>query len=401
MIRPVRMLLFLLAALATSVSSHAGVVVVENSADPAEMRGALEGIALLPASVREAALEASLYPEHVARIGGVRADTQAAFLELSRVLPAAERNVLWELIRRPEILESLVEEGRLPASLRASASGTVAAMRTRIRNLWLRHRSLLRSVAALREGERARVESLLASLPLEGQAAFRTLLRRSDAMNLLTANPELVESLGALYRGDQQATLGRLAQLHEDLARDHAAAIPGWEDLEPGDPQTRSAESDETGVAKGTEVVWHADGSRSLVLDGSIPRASDPVGESRPVWVPASTSEVRSGVPSAYSLYGAATLSRAVRRSDVSVYAPASHRASARAQRDRDRHPRVSRSPSLERRDFARRPHRVSVSSVNLHPRRGPSGISSRGFGSSRRPVARFHGRFVSRHGIR
>ena len=315
-------LLSLLLAAFLSGIAHAGVAVKPSGSDDAQ--GVLQSIALLPLDARLAALHATLYPGLVVELGTVQANSGVSFLRVADLFPEPDRTTLWQIAQEPQLLRAA------PARARAGRDSSV--LRERARMLWSRHPALMRSLAALRESEQVRIDALLSSYPLETRAAFRELRRRPEALDLLTRQPALAASLGALYRADPEATESRLAALHASLTRDHAAAIPGWSELPVADASA-AQEEPAPPERREVEVQVHEDGSRTIVLDGSIPRASDPPGI-RVAWVPSpGVPEVRPGVPAAYTLIGASSLVSLQRPGAVVVYTPAPAHEPQRARR--------------------------------------------------------------------
>lgn len=222
------------------VGARAGIVVKDSGSaasaapevapsTPEEDRAALEALSLYPEETRRAALEASLHFRLIQRIGEIQTRSSAAFgKRIARAAPE-EQVDLWELTRFPGLVEGLVAAG--PQS-DEEISALLEAYPEEIRGLALEyareHFELLAAIYAIRLQAETEFDALLEGYPLETQATFRTLVEQPDLLGLLTANQELMRTLGDIYRRDPAATLAELARIGDWAARRNEQAFASW-----------------------------------------------------------------------------------------------------------------------------------------------------------------------------
>jgi len=196
---------------------------------PEEDRAALEALSLYPEETRRAALEASLHFRLIQRIGEIQTRSSAAFSErIARAAPE-EQVDLWELTRFPGLVERLVVAG--PQS-EDEILALLEDYPEEIRGLALdyaRERfELLAEIYAIRLQAETEFDALLEGYPLETQATFHTLVEQPDLLGLLTANQELMRTLGDVYRRDPAATLAELARIGDWAAQRNEEVFASW-----------------------------------------------------------------------------------------------------------------------------------------------------------------------------
>jgi hypothetical protein len=70
---------------------------------------AVEALVLSPAKVRNAVLEASLYPELLAKVSNIQERSREQFKEILSPYDRKVQETIWDLVRFPEILNILTE----------------------------------------------------------------------------------------------------------------------------------------------------------------------------------------------------------------------------------------------------------------------------------------------------
>ncbi len=236
--------LFSLVVLATFSASPAAALGTVTTEDltarfSIEEVAALDVLAVADAELRDAVLEASLYPSALDEIAAIQVRSSQRFRARIARLPRSEQEDLWELARYPDYLEALTSSGHLSRHELERIGETVPE---RVRDIGertvQRRLDLLREIAEIRSSAEASTHDLLAGMSWHAQATFERLIARPELMSQLASNPGLVARLGELYRDHPEETRATFARQSIEVASRNDQLVEDWRRIIEDDPET-------------------------------------------------------------------------------------------------------------------------------------------------------------------
>lgn len=211
----------------------------------------IEAIALYPEPVRDAILEASIQPALIVKLSRLQAASSATFRDLLADYPRHTQEAVWDLVRFPGLVTRLAEGGpRSAAQLEQIAADFPPEIRRTIAEYGGRHRELLGQVADLNRQTEADAAQVLAGHPAAVRDSFDRLLLHPEVLAILAQDISSTVLLGEAYRAQPRQVRDRAAQLHLELAQQHARALAEGSPDTPGTPATPTYSGDYAEVAR-------------------------------------------------------------------------------------------------------------------------------------------------------
>lgn len=229
-----------------------------------EDREALETLASGTEELRQAALEVSAHPRLLNRVHNLQRSSSNAFRDLVGDLPRDEQERVWELIRYPDLIASIVDGGRKrEAELQSLAAPYPENVREIAVDLGRRQYSLLLRIYALHAQSERDFERELEGHSETTRDAFRTLVAAPELLDLLSDHMHMAVTLGGAYLENPERVRADLAYLHEEGIARREAAEENWRSELDRDPEAREElaeaqrEYEET-YSKGYDDGWDA-----------------------------------------------------------------------------------------------------------------------------------------------
>ncbi|RRB04803.1 hypothetical protein [Larkinella rosea] len=178
-------------------------------------------IAPYSATVRQAILSASQYPEILSQLQQNRTQTQQAFQNLVGGFNQTKQGWFYELTRYPDVLHTLASE---PTNLSTAAvenllpKSATDELKTAAWKLYHNHHADLVQADQLNQQAGQTFEQVIQPLDAPVQDAFRQLISLPDVMTLLTDQLDLTRQLGDQYRAEGPALVQQLTALHDSLS---------------------------------------------------------------------------------------------------------------------------------------------------------------------------------------
>lgn len=186
----------------------------------------IEPIALYPEEVRDAILEAATQPALIVRLSMLQSASSAAFEDLLADYPRHTQEAVWDLARFPGLVARLAQgDPKSRRQVEEIAADFPPEIRRAIVEYGGRERGLLVEAHALKEESDAGLRELLDGHPRAVQESFRRLLHHPEVLAILSEDMSLTILLGEAYKADPRQVRERAAELHLELAQEHAEAL--------------------------------------------------------------------------------------------------------------------------------------------------------------------------------
>lgn len=235
--------LFLTAVLALVFSFPGQAQESSHSLDQAlsQYSQAADTLAAYPVEVRQAILEASLYPDTLFAMGQQQQQSSAKFQKLVSPYPRKTQEKVYDLVRYPDLMESLVRGGKKSSSqIKKLAGDYPKGVQKAAKDLGRNEYPLLRNIQSLYARSDNNFDRSLQSLPLSSQTAYRTLLRYPEALETLSENRNLTLALGQAYRSNPGGTKATLDKLSVTVAQQNQDAAEDYRNTLKNDPKARA-----------------------------------------------------------------------------------------------------------------------------------------------------------------
>jgi len=230
----------LAAAIASLASPNAAGALRSADESGTSERDVLALIASRPVETRDAALEASLYPDMLVRMELIQARSSAAFDVRAERLDREHQEELWELVRYEGAVSDIVEGGaKSRDELDAIADAYPDEARDVVLHLGAEHFDTLEEVHAVKVAADVEFEDAIAGLPDEAQDAFRTLVADPELLAAMGRSPSAVANVAAEFRDSPSAARAHLDELAAQVAADEAKAEREWRETVENDPEAR------------------------------------------------------------------------------------------------------------------------------------------------------------------
>ncbi|MEZ4217172.1 MAG: hypothetical protein R3E88_11890 [Myxococcota bacterium] len=234
-----RALALALAFALAGVPSVAGALSEPDDAG-ASPRDLVDLVASRPAAVRDAALEASLYPDTLVRMELIQARSSAAFEVRAERLDREHEEELWELVRYPGLLSDIVEGGaKSDAALEDIADAYPDDVRDIVLHLGGEHFATLEEAHAIRAAADVEFDDAIAGLPDDARAAFRELVDDPELLAAMGRSPSAVAQLADEYRASPRAARQHLDAVAAEQEAETDRAEAAWRETVESDPEAR------------------------------------------------------------------------------------------------------------------------------------------------------------------
>ncbi len=236
----------------------------------AEEKEVVRALALYPGNVREAILEATLRPDLIAALNDIATQSRQDFRALVGDLPRDSQALVWEVVRYPAMLDSLVALGPSPSedAVRAAIATQPADAQESLLLLMAQEPDLAEQAHDVRLQAEQRTSDLLSREPLQVESAFRIVLEQPEALSKMSERPDLVARIAEVYRRDPALVLSRLEEIAQEIDANYEASVQAW------------AQQLEANPAAAEELV---EASRLYAEENGLPppaqEASDPTTE--------------------------------------------------------------------------------------------------------------------------
>jgi len=192
----------------------------------------IEAIALYPEEVRDAILEAATQPALIVRLSMIQAASSAAFEDLLADYPRHTQEAVWDLVRFPDLVDRLVDGGpRSQRQLEEIGADFPVEIRPTISAYGGSEGNLLAQVRRLNVESDAGFRQLLDGQGKTVQESFNRLLHHPEVLAILSEDMSRTILLGEAYKANPRQVRDRAAELHLQLAQEHARAL-----VEPSSP---------------------------------------------------------------------------------------------------------------------------------------------------------------------
>ncbi len=233
---------FALACLATALPCSG--FAIDNSAALDQILSkngsALEPLLNQSPEVRQAILEASLYPNTLDEIDRRQVQTRQQFQNLISSYPRKTQEKFYNLIRYPELVEALVDGGeKSKDQIKGMTKDYPKEVQAAAMDLGRKEYPVLNNMHALYVGSQRDFETVIGSLPGAGQSAFRTLLGYPEVLDTLSDNRNLVTALGEAYRSDPDGAIAKLTEWNQKTAQNNQEALADYRQTLQNDPKAR------------------------------------------------------------------------------------------------------------------------------------------------------------------
>ncbi len=193
-----------------------------------------------PADVRQAFLEASLYPNTISKMSEEQRETQKEFERLISPQPRKTQEKIYNLVRYPDLLGDLVEGGeKSKGQIKEIANDYPKGVQEAAKDLGKKEYPLLRNIHQLYTQSDQKFESLTQPLPQTGRDAYRKLLQYPEVLTTLSENRDLTIALGDAYRRNPSETQTKLTELSQTMAKDNDEALQDYRQTLKNNPKAQ------------------------------------------------------------------------------------------------------------------------------------------------------------------
>lgn len=190
---------------------------------------AVEALILYPEKLRNAVLEASLYPEILVKISNIQERSREQFKEILSPYDRKIQETVWDLVRYPELVALLAKNtAKSGAGLLKQVENYPEEVRSNISTVGIEYREIFMKIYRLQEESGNVYESLIKNYPPTAISAYRELVRFPEILSILTDNISLTILLGDMYRNNPQQIKKQLEELHVEGARQQSQAVASW-----------------------------------------------------------------------------------------------------------------------------------------------------------------------------
>ncbi|HCU23563.1 MAG TPA: hypothetical protein DF383_00990, partial [Deltaproteobacteria bacterium] len=197
-------------------------------------------LAAASSEVREAALEALLYPGALQAVQAEQKRSSEQFQRLIAAYPRRTQQQVYNLTRYPSLLDDLVAGGEKSKSeIKKLSQNYPKDIQEAARDLGRKEYPLLKSVQDLGAASSREFENSLQTLPASAQSAYRTLLAHPEVLDMLGKNSDFASSLGEAYRKNPDATRAALDKFGATMAERNQEALSDYRTSLQNNPEAR------------------------------------------------------------------------------------------------------------------------------------------------------------------
>ncbi|NIM17798.1 MAG: hypothetical protein GTO45_37955 [Candidatus Aminicenantes bacterium] len=198
----------------------------------------MEALVLYPEKVRNAVLEASLYPELLVKISNVQERSREQFKEILSPYDRKIQETIWDLVRYPELVEIIAKNREKSGKeLLKQVENYPEEVRSNVRAVGIDYQEVFMKIYRLQEESGSVYESLINNYPPTAISAYRELVRFPEILSILTDNISLTILLGDMYRNNPQQIKKQLEELHIEVVRQQSQAVDSWRKSLEEDPE--------------------------------------------------------------------------------------------------------------------------------------------------------------------
>lgn len=223
-------------------------------------RSAVDALILYPPEIGQSILEASTYPEAIAKLADIQSTSSAAFHKHVENLSQDDQMQMYNLCRYPGLIEALAAaQGAQPVILKS-----VAGFPKEIGAVALRIGSspdmlpILVNISGLHKSVEAVVDQLIKAYPARAQEAFRTLIAHPETLSILSGHMNLTVQLGAFFKKDPAYAKEKIRVAHSAALQKSAEMLEAWKtELEkaPGVMQELNDSANKYAASRGYDLT--------------------------------------------------------------------------------------------------------------------------------------------------
>lgn len=201
----------------------------------------VESFVLLPKDIRTSALIASGTPEIIVQTDKLTANTRKEFQNLISPYDRETQENLWSVARYPELMNEMTHEGKPSRrELNDILKNYPDDVQDAARSVGTWHFESLYEMNLITVGFQKEFDKILLTHPPETQNAYRTLIKQSEALDLLSKNIRSAVLLGEAYAKDPVEIEKEIAELSEKVSIKRAKEYDSWKNNLENDDQARS-----------------------------------------------------------------------------------------------------------------------------------------------------------------
>jgi len=182
------------------------------------------------ADIREAMLEASLYPQTISQLTTIQEKARRNFRKSISMSPRKDQEKIYELTRYPTLMKKLVDDGKLSKkSIKEVSEGYPEDIQKIALDLGRKNYDQIKAIQSIHDWAEQQFERITRSLPLPAQTAFGKLIKTPEVLSTLSQNMTLTQSLGTAYKEDASGVVSYLDTRSEKIQKENAEATAEWE----------------------------------------------------------------------------------------------------------------------------------------------------------------------------
>ena len=225
-----------------------------------EDKQTIEALSLYPESTKRAILEVAGYPDALARMESISERTRERFQDIISPFDQDVQVYFYELGRYPNLMESLVVEGKKSRSeIKNMLEAYPEEIHDAALNLGRKRYGELSDILELTQTADEAFEAIISDYPLAVRKHLRQLLEMPEVLDVLMKNFESTVIMGAIYKRDPAWVWQVMDSIQTEIAQKSAQELADWKaNLEEDPTALKELES----VAK-TYAEENGYGSRS------------------------------------------------------------------------------------------------------------------------------------------
>ncbi|MFN8344550.1 MAG: hypothetical protein U0X91_06090 [Spirosomataceae bacterium] len=202
-------------------------------------KGMIASIAPYNADVRQAILQASLYPEVLSQLQKSQSQTGAAFQKMIGDFRREKQNWFYTLTRYPELIHTLamLPNGEDQEAVYQLLPNQSPDLRDAAWHLYRHEKADLAKMDNIQTAAQQEFEKTIQDLDEPTANAFRKLSTLPDVLTLMTNNLSLTSGLGNQFRDNPTSLNEQLAALHDSLNVKNQYDIAAFKKQLAEDPQ--------------------------------------------------------------------------------------------------------------------------------------------------------------------